>query len=107
MLSMEAADAFIEALGEKRYYDAHEVLEVLWFPHRASKTPEVLLLKGLINAATAFELHKRGRTNKAPNPWKTYLRYRVYLPQMANPRYRRLAAAVEQIAHRLKLEDPQ
>jgi hypothetical protein len=66
-------------IDEKRYYDAHEVLEELWFPRRFEEQYEVKLLKGFINAAVSFELHKRGRANQSKKVWKNYLKYRPLL----------------------------
>lgn len=99
MLTREVADGFLRSLQEERYYDAHEVLEEIWFPARKQKTPEVLLLKGLINASVSFELHKRGRAHKAPGPWGVYMKYREYLSEigMKNPMYLELDEAVLRI----------
>ncbi len=96
MLTREVADVFLACLREARYYDAHEVLEEVWFPVRAQKSPEVLLLKGLINASVSFELHKRGRAHKAPGPWNVYMKYREYLDDIGaiNPLYLELDEAV-------------
>lgn len=96
MLTREEADAFLVCLETERYYDAHETLEALWFPVRRDKSPEVLLLKGLINASVSFELHKRHRPKMAPGPWNTYLKYRTHLASVGagNPLYHELDAAV-------------
>ncbi|MHC3993382.1 DUF309 domain-containing protein [Thiomicrolovo sp. ZZH C-3] len=103
MLTREHADAFLACLDEERYYDAHEALEDIWFPLRMQKTPEVLLLKGLINASVSFELHKRGRPHKSPGPWGVYMKYRTYLPQIGgqNPLYFELDDAVHAVQRRL------
>ncbi|WP_345988693.1 DUF309 domain-containing protein [Sulfurimonas sp. HSL1-2] len=103
MLTREYASAFVACLNEERYYDAHEALEELWFPLRTQKTPEILLLKGLINASVSFELHKRGRPHKAPGPWGVYMKYREYLPQIGkqNPLYLELDDAVHAVQRRL------
>jgi len=99
MLTRKHVDVFLACLREQRYYDAHEVLEEIWFPVRADKTPEVLLLKGLINASVSFELQKRGRPHKAPGPWNVYLKYREHLPTLIrlNPLYSELDEAVHAI----------
>jgi len=103
MLTREYASAFLACLNEERYYDAHEALEELWFPLRMQKTPEVLLLKGLINASVSFELHKRGRPHKASGPWSVYMKYREYLPQIGgqNPLYFELDDAVHAVQRSL------
>jgi hypothetical protein len=99
MLTREIADTFLACLREERYYDAHEVLEELWYPVRFERTPEVLLLKGLINASVSFELHKRGRAHKAPGPWNVYMKYREHLSIVGirNPLYHELDDAVHRI----------
>jgi len=73
-------DAFSKALDERRFYDAHEELEVLWFPHRFEENnAEMQLLKGFINAAVSFELLQRGRRHASNKVWKNYLKYRQLL----------------------------
>ncbi len=67
---------FISLVERGEYYDAHELLEELWFPRRFEKSAEVLLIKGYINASTAFELAKRGRRDAALRTWRVYLKYR-------------------------------
>ena len=103
MLTREHAEAFLACLDEARYYDAHEALEMLWFPLRATKSPEVLLLKGLINASVSFELHKRGRAHKAVGPWSVYMKYREHLGAIGarNPLYFRLDEAVHAVQRKL------
>jgi hypothetical protein len=70
---------FERCLDEKRFYDAHEALEELWFPKRFEKDNEVQLQKGFINAAVSFELHKRGRIKQSKKVWANYLKYRQLL----------------------------
>ncbi len=76
---INALDEFVKCLHEKRYYDAHEKIEALWFPKRFTESNEVKLLKGFINAAVSFELHKRGRFDSSKRVWKNYLKYRPLL----------------------------
>jgi len=78
-------EEFICCLDEQRFYDAHESLEVLWFPRRFEKSYEVKLLKGFINAAVSFELHKRGRIKQSKVVWNTYLKYRPLLGKLHTP----------------------
>jgi len=61
------------------FYDAHEALEELWFPRRFEQSSDVKLLKGFINAAVSFELHKRGRPEQRRKVWANYLKYRQLL----------------------------
>lgn len=99
MLTRELARDFLACLAEARYYDAHEVLEAVWFPRRAEKSPEVLLIKGLINASVSCELYKRGRFHKVPGPWNIYLKYRAHLPKVGakNPLYFELDEALHAV----------
>jgi hypothetical protein len=78
-------DEFIQCLHEERYYDAHEVLEAVWFPRRFEDNNEVRLLKGFINAAVSFELIKRGRNKQSQKVWSNYLKYRQLLLQIKSP----------------------
>ena len=79
MITTKHVDDFTLALDEKRFWDAHEVLEKLWFEKRFEDSNEVRLLKGFINAAVSFELEKRDRENASKRVWKTYLKYRQLL----------------------------
>jgi hypothetical protein len=64
---------------QKDYFKAHEALEELWFTRRFEDNPEVKILKGFINAAVSFELHKRKRYTQSKYVWKNYLKYRNLL----------------------------
>jgi len=59
MITDKHFDDFTLALDEGRFYDAHEVLEELWFPQRFNASNEVKLIKGFINAAVSLELLKK------------------------------------------------
>jgi len=72
-------------IKESRFYDAHEVLEELWFPRRFEDDNEVKLLKGFINAAVSFELMKRGRTKQREKVWANYLKYRQLIFKTNSP----------------------
>ena len=76
---LELCDEFILCLGEKRFYDAHEALEKIWFPRRFENSNEVKLLKGFINAAVSFELAKKGKIPQSKKVWANYLKYRQFL----------------------------
>jgi len=84
MINQKYYNDFILALDERRFYDAHEVLEELWFPVRFVKSNEVKLLKGFINAAVSFELLKKGRPQAAKQTWLNYLKYRQLLFKTAS-----------------------
>jgi len=94
---------YLKCLDDARYYDAHEVLEALWFPRRFEKSHEILLIKGFINAAVSFELIKRGRMEASKRAWDNYLKYRIYLDEMgkSSPFYLIMASEVEQLSRRL------
>jgi len=64
-----------ELILQHKFFEAHEALEEFWFPRRKEKSPEVLIVKGFINAAVAFELKKRGRSENAKIVFKTYLKF--------------------------------
>ncbi len=76
---------FIQRIEEQRFYDAHESLEIIWFPRRFEDDNEIKLLKGFINAAVSFELLKRGRTDSSKKVWKNYLKYRTLLYKVSSP----------------------
>lgn len=69
-------EEFVKCIEENRFYDAHEVLEEVWFPKRFEKCNEIQLLKGFINAAVSFELIKKGRIEQSKRVWANYLKYR-------------------------------
>lgn len=73
---MSILDKFTDMLRMGFYYDAHELLEEnLW--DKNSKSDLNLYYKGLINAAVAMELIKRGRINQGKKVWKTFLKYKI------------------------------
>ena len=67
--------SYKELILQKEFFKAHEALEEYWFPRRKNKTDELLIIKGFINAAVAFELQKRGRHERALLVWQTYLKF--------------------------------
>jgi len=71
----EACKTFIQLIKKCEYYEAHEVLEDVWFPRRFEKDEDILIIKGFINASVAFELVKKGRMEAAKKAWKVYLKY--------------------------------
>lgn len=91
-----ACEAFVVALNEARYYDAHEDLEAIWFPRRFEDDDEVKLWKGFINAAVSFELIKKGRPNPSEVAWKTYRKYCPLLESLNTP-YKELYVTISQL----------
>ena len=72
---------FIDLINQERFFDAHEVLEELWFPKRKEPDTKTQVLKGFINASVALELHKRGRIQNAYRVWKNYEKYRPLISE--------------------------
>ncbi len=56
-----ALKAFCCCLEKGEYFEAHEVLEEAWHPLRRRQDPLAGPVKGLINAAIAFEHLRRDR----------------------------------------------
>jgi len=87
-------------IRDKEYYKAHEALEKLWFERRFEDNDEVKILKGFINAAVSFELHKRKRYTQSKRVWYNYLKYRKLLffslPQEQRSTYYALSRYVEE-----------
>ena len=76
----DALKQYIVLLDAERYFEAHEILEEVWYPRRLNKDPLANLLKGLINGAVAFEHLKRNCKNaveKARKVMVAYDRYKV------------------------------
>lgn len=99
----EAFNAFTLSLTEGRYYDAHEDLEPLWYPHRFEDNDEVKLWKGFINAAVSFELIKRGRPKPSEIAWQTYLKYRVILDTLITP-HKELYVTIDILIHTRRMQ---
>ena len=78
---------FRELLKEEKFFQAHEVLEEVWFPRRFEENNEIKLLKGLINGAVSFELLKRGRVVQSNKVWANYLKYRTLLYKIVSKDY--------------------
>lgn len=96
----ELLDEYLVCIKEKRYYDAHEALEEIWFPHRHENNDEMNLLKGFINASVCFELIKRNREKQSKKVWFTYLKYRPLLYKVNSPflnKYHYIARYIENI----------
>ncbi len=52
---------YISLLHKEEYFEAHELLELEWHRHKKLNTAYTDTLKGLINAAIAFEHIKRDK----------------------------------------------
>lgn len=91
---------FMRQIDEALFYDAHESLEMIWFPRRFEDDREMKLLKGFINAAVSFELIKRGRPGPSQRAWQNYLKYRPLLGEIESehaPTYEKMAMQIEQL----------
>ena len=64
-----------QLIDDKLYYEAHEVLEALWFPIRKSKNGYTCILKGFINAAVSLELYKRDKIEQSKKIYNVYIKY--------------------------------
>lgn len=98
---IEALEEFEKLLNDTLYFQAHELLEALWIEAKKSNHPQTLLIKGLINAAVAFEHLKRNRPNALKSSRITiqaYLRYRHYLQLDTQNylHYKKVCDAIEQ-----------
>lgn len=71
----EKVENFKNHIIEGEFYEAHEVLEEIWFPMRKSKSDLCFVLKGFINGAVSMELLKRGRVEQSHNIYKVYIKY--------------------------------
>jgi hypothetical protein len=94
---------FILCLQKEQFFNAHEVLEEIWFPRRFEENVDIQLLKGFINAAVSFELYKRGRKQQSKKVWANYLKYRpLLLDSKCSYRndFYQLSRYIEQINHK-------
>ncbi len=57
----EALRSYINLMDQAEYFEAHEVLEAMWYPLRREQSVLGMMLKGLINGAVAFEHLRRGK----------------------------------------------
>ena len=90
-------ERFLQLLKQKRFFDAHEALEEVWFPRRFEDDNEVRLLKGFINASVSFELAKRGKAKQSAQVWKNYLKYRALLYKTSSLNYNLFHKTVREI----------
>ena len=78
---------FEKLLEEGSFFQAHEVLEEVWFRRRFEDDNEIKLLKGFINASVSFELFKRGKKKQSKRVWLNYLKYRQLLFKLNTMNY--------------------
>ena len=88
---------FIDLLNHDAFYDAHEALELLWFPIRFEKDSEVLLLKACINASVSFELVRLGREKSGLKPWGFFLKNRCLIEEISTEHLNHYTKMIEAI----------
>ena len=66
---------FKKLIIQRNYYEAHEVLEEIWYPMRKSFHKDRDIIRGFINAVVSLELKKRGRDNYL-KVWETYEKHK-------------------------------
>ncbi len=68
-------EKFKQLIEEQKFYEAHEILETVWFPIRKNKNSCCLVLKGFINGAVSLELSKREKVIQSKSVYNTYVKY--------------------------------
>jgi len=72
--------AYLGMLERGEYFEAHEVLEGVWYPMRKSRDDLANLLRGLINAAVAFEHLRRNKPGAQERARKVMRSFERYTP---------------------------
>ncbi len=79
----KACNDFMQMVIDEQYAKAHETLEHQWLELKKTDKQHSLILKGLINGATSFELKRRGRPiESAMKIWDVYLKYKPLIHQL-------------------------
>ncbi|NPA03706.1 MAG: DUF309 domain-containing protein [Epsilonproteobacteria bacterium] len=89
---LPSLEKFLLLLKQENYFQAHEVLEEVWFPRRKDKSTEILVLKGFINGAVALELKKRGKIPQARRVWNNYIKYSHLVEEIEEPLFKEVSA---------------
>jgi len=100
-------DRYKKLIEQNRYFEAHEILEEWWFSLRFTKTDEVLLVKGLINAAVSFELIKKERFTQGLRVWQNFKKYEpklLLLSKQKQIQYQPIIDFINKIAKDKKLD---
>ncbi len=87
---------FMLSIEKEKFYEAHEILEELWFPKRKSKDPKTLVIKGFINASVALELQRLGRVENARKVWQNYLKYKTLIEECDEPTFEEIAKFLDE-----------
>ena len=76
---MKEFEKFKMYILDKKYFEAHEVLEEVWQKLRKEDNDLKWAYKGLINAAVSLELKKRKRDKMLYiKVWKNFEKYKKY-----------------------------
>ncbi len=82
----KACDDFMQMVINEEYAKAHETLEHQWLELKKIDKQHSLILKGLINGATSFELKRRGRPlESAMKVWNVYIKYKPLITEYNTP----------------------
>jgi hypothetical protein len=96
---------FFKCFNRQQFFEAHEVLEVLWLPQRQG--PNGAFYKGLIQLAGAFVHLQKNRLGPAAALFKlTQSNLQHYPPIHQGLPVAEVLAMVEDWLHRLKVTEP-
>lgn len=96
---------FLILLSNTQYYQAHDVLEQLWIKLKKENDPLTNLIKGMINAAVAFEHIKRASPAsfiKAQKTFFGFIKYKNEYKYLDNE-FKTVCAAIEKKAKEMNL----
>jgi len=97
----EALKRFCICLEEEKYFEGHEILEEAWHPLRRQQDPLASPVKGLINAAIAFEHLRRNRPKSRRVAEIAMASYQRRIRE--EPRFRETINLVERLRLRWKI----
>ncbi len=93
---------FVSLLKKREFYEAHEVLESLWFPLRFSNDEKTKCIRSLINASVSFELAKKNRLDASKRVWQNYTKRRDLIKNYAD--LEEVALFVDELSEQLWAE---
>lgn len=92
---------FLTLIESNQFKNAHEALEVIWKEYKQTGNKnEELLLKGLINGATALELIRLGRIEASAKAWSVLLKYSYHLEFIPTQKRKVYTHAIAQLTHK-------
>lgn len=96
-------DRFNEIIKANQYKLAHEELESTWKQYKqAGNVSEALLLKGLINGATALELKRLKRYEASQKAWNTLLKYSYQIEFIEKTKISKYTAALNILREKME-----